>query len=487
MGVPSYFRQIVKKYHKIMKKTNAFNGIKHLYFDMNCLIHPITHKVDSEYKGNDYKELELMIFTEIIKYTNEIINKVDADFIMIAIDGIVPRFKMIQQRERRYKSILEREKNVLFDKNSISPGTTFMYNLSKALHEEYQNNSKVLLTDFTHKGEGEHRIIKYIKDNFKVGEEITHILYSLDADVIMLSLSLDHKNVFLMREKQCFEFAMEKKEHHENEHHYLNIDELKNALWMENKNEVKHYITKSQYVKDYIFLCFFVGNDFVPHAKEICIYKNGLSLLLNAYLEYINKYQAPLINKNIIHMNFLIDIMDAIATKENHLVLKNSKKIDINTIGYGSKFWKTRHYKYWYNTNSRKVIDKACKRYWETIKWTVDYYFNNEVPSWKFYFNFPQAPILSDLVKYLRNTRENINYYTFNNDENYSIDQQLFMILPPQSKNLLKEEYRGYVNNELADLFPYRYKLEYVNKPVNWMRSPILPYIDDRRITKYIK
>ena len=72
MGVPAFYRTTIQKYHKIIKKTHDFNGPKHLYFDYNALIHPASAKAVSEYKGNDYVELELLIITAIIKYTDEI-------------------------------------------------------------------------------------------------------------------------------------------------------------------------------------------------------------------------------------------------------------------------------------------------------------------------------------------------------------------------------------------------------------------------------
>ena len=81
------------------------------------------------------------------------------------IDGVAPRAKMNQQRERRYKSHffkeLETGKSVLWDSNKITPGTEFMNDLPYKLRD--------LLPEYIHvsgpdePGEGEHKIFEYIR------------------------------------------------------------------------------------------------------------------------------------------------------------------------------------------------------------------------------------------------------------------------------------------------------------------------------------
>ena len=78
------------------------------------------------------------MLTEIIDYMKKIINMSSPDCIFIAIDGVAPFSKMNQQRERRYKSRLNKkiDDNIRtemgidlpnsWDTNAISPGTSFM-------------------------------------------------------------------------------------------------------------------------------------------------------------------------------------------------------------------------------------------------------------------------------------------------------------------------------------------------------------------------
>ena len=71
---------------------------------------------------------------------------------------------MKQQRMRRYKSILE---NKEWDTNAISPGTFFMNKLNHKLKQYQYETLKIILNDSNQRGEGEHKILHFIKSNTK--------------------------------------------------------------------------------------------------------------------------------------------------------------------------------------------------------------------------------------------------------------------------------------------------------------------------------
>lgn len=80
------------------------------------------------------------------------------------IDGVAPRSKMNQQRERRYKSYFFKEfetgKSSLWDSNQITPGTEFMELLTKKLHKQFDN---VIISDSNEPGEGEHKMMSVLQ------------------------------------------------------------------------------------------------------------------------------------------------------------------------------------------------------------------------------------------------------------------------------------------------------------------------------------
>ena len=117
--------------------------------------------------------------------------------IYFAIDGVAPRAKMNQQRSRRFRTAkdaeeqAEREAEIKanwadtiptesgqkpggfhFDSNVITPGTEFMFRLSKALKlyiverlntSPRWQNLTVLFSDAFVPGEGEHKILDFIR------------------------------------------------------------------------------------------------------------------------------------------------------------------------------------------------------------------------------------------------------------------------------------------------------------------------------------
>ena len=164
----------------------------------------------------------------------------------IAVDGVAPRAKMNQQRSRRFRTAKEaREvkekaerkgeklpKEKAFDSNCITPGmyipsprpslgliaigTTFMAKLSEYL--KYFVNKKisedsnwrecqVILSGHDVPGEGEHKIMEYIRKSRAQPDynpNVRHCLYGLDADLIMLGLLSHDPHFCLLREEVKF-------------------------------------------------------------------------------------------------------------------------------------------------------------------------------------------------------------------------------------------------------------------------------------------
>ena len=86
-----------------------------------------------------------------------------------------------------------REDGYAWDSNAISPGTPFMKKLSQRL-KVLQTPFKLIISDSSDVGEGEHKIFNYIRSNNET--DIVDIIYGLDADLIMLSMLCDKQNTF---------------------------------------------------------------------------------------------------------------------------------------------------------------------------------------------------------------------------------------------------------------------------------------------------
>ena len=243
MGIPVFFKTLITDYqHVIEPVTNQ--PIDNLFFDLNCLIHPSCAKV----KDGNEDEMIHTIITDIDK----LIKLTGATFVYIAIDGPAPKAKMLQQRTRRLKSVLEGK---VWDTNAITPGTKFMNILNDKLHQTYDSNKHIVISDSLEPGEGEHKILQYLKKNKVIVKKKHNCIYGLDADLIMLALVSGINNIVLLRERTSFNI-----EQMDAEYLYLKIDALKKEITSSFPG-----LTKQTIINDYIFICFLLGNDFVKN------------------------------------------------------------------------------------------------------------------------------------------------------------------------------------------------------------------------------
>ena len=220
MGIPLYFKQLSEKYPNIIRETS---NAQNLFLDLNCAIHPCCQKIIKNHsKSNDKIELiEQRMITEVIEYIKKLLDLVNPSFLYIAIDGVAPCAKMNQQRLRRYKTIyqkelenkIKKEENIeddIFDWNTsaISPGTKFMQKLTEKLNKFIKTlEIKTIFSNSNEPGEGEHKILKHIREN----EFNDTIIYGLDADLIVLAFVSKRKNICLLREALVFGKPIENK------------------------------------------------------------------------------------------------------------------------------------------------------------------------------------------------------------------------------------------------------------------------------------
>jgi 5'-3' exonuclease len=380
MGIPWYFYNIYTKYNSendltINEEDISKLDISDLFLDYNSMIHPCSQKAIELYELeiNDKKrclnldDLEEEIIESCLNYTRYIISMIKPINVYIMIDGVAPRAKINQQRERRYKSHffkglpLIKESNdtneykdkikVTWNSNKITPGTLFMEKLSNSLNKfkiELLNNKNtdfyspkdIIISDSNEAGEGEHKMMKIIsnKEHYNIGEKIC--IYGLDADLIMLSLMNKFSdNIILIRDNTFNKKLLESKRNYM----YLNIYKLKKYickdLRYENKSLTMERIDDNDLLLDYIFLCFLLGNDFLEHIPSLMIKENGINILLKYYNLVMNtKKYKKLVNirkdekmKDNINLDMLKDIFYHLSKSEEYFfknvysIYKNSK------------------------------------------------------------------------------------------------------------------------------------------------------------------
>ncbi|KAK5280554.1 exonuclease II Exo2, partial [Exophiala xenobiotica] len=237
MGVPKFFRWLSERYPAISQliAENRIPEFDCLYLDMNGIIHNCTHN-DSD--SPSFRMTEDKMFIAIFNYIEHLFGKIKPKkLFFMAIDGVAPRAKMNQQRARRFRTALDTEKardkalregvelpkEEPFDSNCITPGTEFMakltkqlkYFISKKVSEDVDwQGVEVVLSGHEVPGEGEHKIMEYIrqaKAQPTYDPNVRHCLYGLDADLIMLGLLSHDPHFCLLREEVTFGRSSSKK------------------------------------------------------------------------------------------------------------------------------------------------------------------------------------------------------------------------------------------------------------------------------------
>lgn len=554
MGVPGFFLWLLKK-HKGFKfvfnksdnksDDNSMEDVDALLIDANCLLHPQCFKVlaDNPKLTNKFDLEDKMIegcleyLKYIIEYTNP--NKL----IYIAIDGVAPIAKIKQQRMRRFKSVKEKYLNDKIKKkhgkdignywnnSAITPGTDFMKRITEGVKNFCEknnfNNAKIIFSTANTPSEGEHKLLQYIRNN---DNDYKYVIYGLDADLIFLALSTNRNNMFLLREAQELQRGKSSSKEKLN---FVSIDNLKKGIMQEINDLlydelIERNLDEESIIRDFVFVCYFLGNDFLPHIPSIdikCYDKkcvNGLDLLLQAYAHTYDNIEDYLIlideNKKISYnQTFLQMFLEYLSSfeeefffnmhnsykrrykcssddpyvKELHRIEHLQFKIedDIELGKDSQEDWKFRYYKKHYHTevNQRELVQNACNKYFEGLIWVANYYFD-KCPSWEWYYPFDHAPFISDMADFVR--KYDFNETKFNLGEPIKPMEQLLCVLPPQSSYLLPKSCHWLMKSyksPLIHLYPLDYELDMLYKRKYWECIPILPDLDIETVKESVK
>ena len=542
MGVPGFFISLFKKFkHKnfvINLKDHNISQFHELYLDTNCLIHPICMKVCNEYPElvvTNLSRLEDKMIKEVINYINELICHINPlSLIYIAIDGVAPMAKIKHQRLRRFKSIkdaelkesIARKHNHKYNKpwnnSAITPGTIFMKKLTSAILFHLQNKIpndikiKYIFSSCNTAAEGEHKILQYIKQ--QDDNTINRVIYGLDADLIYLALASGKNNIYLLRE------CMQMDNKTTGGFNLVSIDIMKDCIF----EEFNLDINKEHLIRDYIFLGFLLGNDFLPPLPSVNLQNlkdtlNGLNILNMHYCNIYNEIKEPLILDNIVINNkFFIKLFKCLSDCEEgyfrevysqkpyvkynntsdpyeseiykieNLLFKIDNPIQLGKTGLAISDSKIKYYNY-YNIDYyiaegiNKGSNDAINEYINGLYWVAHYYFD-KCPDWLWFYKHEAAPFVSDIYDYIKNNEIKDKYPLTNDNYKYIKPlQQLLMVLPVQSGYILPSSYRKLLDKELKDLYPKNYEIDLVMKKKYWQGVPKIPMIDPIFIKNLIK
>lgn len=229
-----------------------------------------------------------------------------------------------------------------FDSNVITPGTPFMSRLAVALRKHVAlrmaeggiwSSLRVILSDASVPGEGEHKIAQFIRvQRTQPGYDpaVRHVLYGLDADLIMLALATHEQYFTVLRElvfpptrgppggrsgpsaatadavglkSKLSEASVTGTDVLEGTlaelggmkpFQWLHVHTLREYLDHEFRQDISDGLRRvadagglvydlERAIDDFVFMCFFVGNDFLPQLPTLDIREGAIDFLMELY------------------------------------------------------------------------------------------------------------------------------------------------------------------------------------------------------------
>ena len=500
MGIPSYFSHIIHHHAKILYSYASIikNKISfsRLYMDCNSILYDIYHNSDTNMEpALLYDHIIAKTIEKIENYVNQIN---PSDYVYIAFDGVAPRAKMEQQRTRRYKSWFEASmyKSIDPPKEPINmakttciftPGTEFMDKLSISIREHFTKprfqNSRVqyIIATPDEPGEGEHKLYAHLRENPCKDSREVSVIYGLDADLLMLSLlHLQYSpSMYVFREAP--QFASLKLDGHyaKDEPLFLNIGKMATSI----SGAMRCSAQDNHRMVDYVFMCFFLGNDFLPHFPSMNIRTIGIQALMDVYRNTIGSKPGQFLlskqNHSEIQWNNLSIFLQALAKHEHEWLIQEyttRKKFDQKPVDLQPKKtvkekmnlflntpvlyratekaidpftpkWQSRYYKLLFPAKSNILL--ICRAYLEGLQWVTQYYTVGKV-DWKWHYPYAYPPLLEDLAPKVphyyceflpKRTTQPVHPYT---QLSYVLPPVYHFLLPDKIANHLRTKYSAY-------------------------------------------
>jgi 5'-3' exoribonuclease 1 len=535
MGIKHFFGWYKKNFGttiKNLKKGEDFKTINvtvdNLMIDLNGLFHSSTQKI-YEYgshkpktrlmgkprrkKMGDLKQ-QMKVFADVCNNIEDLFRLVSPTTrLILCVDGPAPISKQNQQRQRRFKSASEKDDEEFkrFDSNCITPGTKFMDYLTKYIDWYVRSNMStnpkwsnvdVVFSNEKSPGEGEHKIINYIR---KYGNPTdSYCIHGLDADLIMLALGTHLPNFWILREDLY---------NPRNEFFVLDIGSSRTELsrimdWNDqntDKEDKTQEFNSESSINDFMFICFMVGNDFLPHIPSLEIIEGGIDQMIDVYknvcesyghlthnvnddvifrktslevfLGTIGQYDKGILEDKLLHKNqFFPDTI----LEQNAKLSKGLYNVDID--GYRKDYYET-------CIDENVNIKDLCHQYFVGLQWVLSYY-TRGVPDWKWCFKHHYAPFANELAEHIVDFKFPGKKVT----EPSTPFQQLLSVLPPKSAGLIPVPLSQLLTDsysEIKKFCPETFDVDLSGKRREWEGIVLLPMVDfpviKQEYSKHIK
>ena len=495
MGVPLLFKYFARQCPEAVKDTPPPpEETTHLYFDFNNVVHncALLPEVSSE--------------DEVIAASIEHVRKLSAlisptDTLFVAVDGVPPRAKMLQQRARRFAGVSDdadagagagSKQNAAaawWNSCVVTPGTAFMNRLSIALHRELHST---IVSDASEPGEGEQKLFRHLLAQTNVSA-VSAVICGMDADLIVMGLvaTLRGHRIHVARDANT----------------YVDV----NAIASHIHTNVMKAETPSSSIRQFVAMLALLGNDFVPAIPGLSLAHGGIEALVRSLSNrsLMNEHSAADIDMKVLHAVLL----DLSRTESGAVRLAESRGDPRDgTVHPEAPGWRPRYNRRVFGVSSPDRVQEICKAYVAGLVWNAAYMIEQRTLSEGFTYPYTYAPTAHDLALVIApgsSVPLEIPRYL---DLAEEADRkariacgasreawQLCHVLPPSQAHLLLEGSRGSVlaihramtdaRYGAAHFYPTGFSRSSYLVPMRapaHLRAPILPVFDDHVLTNAI-
>ena len=186
-------------------------------------------------------------------------------------------------------------------------------------------------------------------------------------------------------------------------------------------------------LEQYLHLCVLCfGNDFMPNIGMFSLREDGYSRALDIY----NKVNPDLTTEEGRHLFLSFSKSKEIDVLQERIKLRR-RPYEKAILG---KHVETFSKKYGLHIlDGVDNMEPVVEAFWKTYHWTIHYFKTNEVYNWEWYYPYPDAPLVQDIIEYYESSPDK-------SELKYNITNQLQFILP--SKSLRKSKRRVLFQDE---------------------------------------
>jgi 5'-3' exonuclease len=334
--------------------------------------------------------------------------------------------------------------------------------LSAWSQKSTQKDIKVQISDAAKAGEGEHKIFRRINSDSSYE---TVAIYGADADLILLSLISRAQRPFVYRQTSGRPLEI------------VDIEVLRKR------------IGKTMGIDEFVVLCTFLGNDFLPPFSYIRAREQGVDALVRLH----QTLQLTLLkDSKELDWAEIRRLVQAVASHEDeamaHLdaTLATSCKFKFNKpkdpksrsamssmIQVGSPGWRDRYYQGLFpNFVERFTLHEIVQDYLDGIRWTHEYYFKYDSSAARtsdWHYRYAYSPTALDVLNFLDShaneheieTRKFVPGLVTCAAAREPL-LQLLLVLPPSCRDLLPEGLLGIISDlslSCAHCYPTRFEV----------------------------